>query len=82
MGSCPRVTAGSPDPAGWQSKALIGNGKEAMGIRLEMPPDAWIGGALIALLDAYEKSKMLPTLVGIHPLLDIMVEERLHHVES
>lgn len=53
-----------------------------MGIRLEMPPDAWIGGALIALLDAYEKSKMLPTLVGIHPLLDIMVEERLHHVES
>lgn len=41
------------------------------------PVDAWHGAALRSLLDHLEGLDMLPTLVGLHPLLDRMVSERL-----
>jgi len=46
-------------------------------LRLSVPKDAWVGAALDALLDDLGKRKQLPGCLGLHPLLDLMVADRL-----
>lgn len=45
-------------------------------VRLSIPKEAWVGAALTALLDSMGK-RQLPACLGLHPLLDAMVAERL-----
>lgn len=44
---------------------------------ISVPKQAWVGAALDVLLDDLKKRKQLPGCLGLHPLLDLMVAERL-----
>jgi hypothetical protein len=46
-------------------------------LRLTVPDSAWVGDALEAALNTLHKTRQLPILLGVHPLLDAMIERKL-----
>lgn len=64
------------DVSAVEIRAITSRGSTSSSAIIAVPKEAWMGTALNALLDDLSKRDLLPTCMGIHPLLDALVAER------
>ena len=58
-------------------RVITSKGTTSPSIEIDIPEKAWFGHALHTLLDMHDKQGTLPTLLGLHPLIDLILEQRM-----
>jgi hypothetical protein len=58
-------------------RVITSKGTTSPSVEIDIPETAWFGHALHTLLDMHDKQGTLPTLLGLHPLIDLILEQRM-----
>lgn len=58
-------------------RVITSKGDTSPSVEIDIPETAWFGHALHTLLDMHDKQGTLPTLIGLHPLIDLILEQRM-----
>jgi hypothetical protein len=58
-------------------RVITSKGSTSPSVEIDIPEKAWFGHALHTLLDMHDKQGTLPTLIGLHPLIDLILEQRV-----